>query len=515
MTVLSSQMNLGVESLADACQRQASLGDRAAFVWREQSISYAQFNDRADQLAASLSARGVSQNDRVAIISKDSIDTYAIFFACAKLGAVLVPINWRLAPVELSAILIDCGAVLVLISQEFMDRLQAIAPAIAVRLESIIENLTEQPSIHEARQGLEDPVVQIYTSGTTGQAKGVVLANRTFIQLLREMHAAGDPWMKLKGDDVLLLSLPQFHIGGLWWAIQGFLAGATGIMLESFVGWQALELIQKHRITKVPLVPAMLQFVLSEPDIESADLTSVKAVLYGGSPIAPELLERAMDRFGCEFFQIYGLTETGNMAVCLRPQDHELAARRRTTGRALPGIQISIIDVQGERLPNYEIGEICLKSPSVMLEYFNKPDETNAVMHDGWIRTGDAGYLDDDGYLSVCDRIKDMIIYAGEKIFPAEVESALMEHEAIVDAAVIGVPDPRGGELVKAILVCQSGSDAPKTRALLTFLRTRLADFKLPKSFEFVDALPRNPSGKLLKHVLRAPYWANLDRKIN
>lgn len=515
MAVLSSQSNLGFESLADACRRQASLGDRPAFVWRDQTISFREFDVRTDKLAATLAARGVRQNDRVALISKDSIDTYAIFFACAKLGAVLVPINWRLASIELSAILSDCRPGLILISQEFVDRFQTVAPISVVCLESIGAAQSDETLINGVRQSLEDPVVQIYTSGTTGQPKGVVLANRTFIQLLREMHTGGDSWMNLNVDDVLLLSLPQFHIGGLWWAIQGFLAGATGIMLESFVGWQALELIQKHRITKVPLVPAMLQFVLSEPDINTADLSSVKAVLYGGSPIAPELLERAMIRFGCDFFQIYGLTETGNMAVCLRPQDHELASRRRTAGRALPSVQISILDTVGNRLPNYEIGEIYLKSPSVMLEYFNRPEETKEVLCDGWIRTGDAGYLDDDGYLCVCDRIKDMIIYAGEKIFPAEVESALLEHESIVDAAVIGVPDLRGGELVKAILVCSSGATTPKTRELLTFLRTRLADFKLPKSFEFVDSLPRNPSGKLLKHVLRAPYWANLDRKVN
>ena len=347
MAVLSSQRNLDVDSLADACRKQASLGNRPAFVWRDQTISYAQFNDRADQLATNLAAQGVGRNDRVALVSKDCIETYALFFACAKVGAVFVPINWRLAPVELGAILADCRAKLVLLSQEFLDRFQANAPANAVPLESMTATEAKEPLNDWAKQGPEDPVVQIYTSGTTGQPKGVVLANRTFIQLLREMRAVGDPWMNLNVEDVLLLSLPQFHIGGLWWAIQGFLAGATGVMLESFVGWQALELIQKHRITKVPLVPAMLQFVLSEPDIESADLSSVKAVLYGGSPIAPELLERAMDRFGCEFFQIYGLTETGNMAVCLRPEDHEIAARRRTTGRALPGVQISIVDSAG------------------------------------------------------------------------------------------------------------------------------------------------------------------------
>lgn len=515
MSALTSQHSVAFESLAEACRERALLGDRTAFVWRDQTISYSQFDDRVDRLAGALSTLGVAQADRVALYSKDSIDTYVIFFACAKLGAVPVPINWRLAPAELSAILVDAQPALMICGQEFLDRCRAVAAINVISVESLAAAQNALPCMAHSPKGLEDPVVQIYTSGTTGKPKGVVLANRTFIQLLRDMRAGGDVWMDLHVDDVLLLSLPQFHIGGLWWAVQGFLAGATGIMLESFIGWQALELIQKHRITKVPLVPAMIQFVLAEPDIDTVDLSSVKAVLYGGSPIAPELLERAMSRFRCDFFQIYGLTETGNMAVCLLPQDHELASRRHTTGRALPGVQISIVDAVGHRLPNYEIGEICLKSPSVMLGYFNKPDETKQVLNDGWIRTGDAGYLDDDGYLSVCDRIKDMIIYAGEKIFPAEVESVLLQHEAIGDAAVIGVPDPRGGELVKAIVVCKPDAVPPKSKELLTFLRTRLADFKLPKSFDFAKSLPRNPSGKVLKHVLRAPYWNNQERQVN
>ena len=208
-------------------------------------------------------------------------------------------------------------------------------------------------------------MVQIYTSGTTGRPKGVVLAHRTFFRLLRGMREIGDHWMGLSEQDVLLLSLPQFHIGGLWWCIQGFLAGTTGILLEVFHPLEALSLIEQHRITKVPMVPAMIQFTLAEPAIEKVDLTSVTGFLYGASPIIPSLLQRAMERFRCDFFQIYGLTETGNMAVCLRPSDHSIPfqPRMRAVGRPLPGVEAKVIDQQGNKLKAGETGQICLKLP--------------------------------------------------------------------------------------------------------------------------------------------------------
>jgi acyl-CoA synthetase (AMP-forming)/AMP-acid ligase II len=329
------------------------------------------------------------------------------------------------------------------------------------------------------------------------------------------MRAEGDTWMDLRDDDRLLLSLPQFHIGGLWWAVQGFLAGASGILIESFQPTRVLELIERWRITKVPLVPAMIQFVLAEPASSSTDLSSVKGLLYGGSPISPVLLERAMDLFRCDFFQIYGLTETGNMAVCLRPSDHVRGSRRLVSaGRPLPGVEAKVVGPDGGRLAVGEQGEICLKTPSRMLGYWNQDEATRSTLADGWIHTGDAGYLDEDGYIFLTDRIKDLIIYAGENVSPAEVEAALRLHPAVEEAAVVGAPDERWGEVIKAFVVLRPGGTV-KSKDLARFARGHLADFKVPRSFEFVDSLPRNPSGKLLRRELRNPLWQGRQRLVN
>lgn len=541
-------------SLSLACSRQAKVvGSRIAFRNNNDVTTFSEFESFVSLVASFLAKQGALQGDRVALLAKDSIAAYALFFACVRIGAVFVPLNWRFSRNELGAILTDSGAKYLFVQDDFADKVDEHATILQrCRIENVQPHLLAEhcpaPNDgHSIVQQNETPVVQIYTSGTTGRPKGVVLANRTFFDLLSGMEAIGDPWMGLLPNDTLLLSLPIFHIGGLWWAVQGFLAGACGVQMESFVGWKAIELIERHRITKVAMVPAMIQFTLSEPSIETANLSSVTGFLYGGSPISQELLRRVRKYIPCDFFQIYGLTETGNMAVCLRPTDHSDERLWAAAGKPLPGVEVKIVPNQTSPVQNTSqlgpealadlgkdigesasvsgsksrtaltpsVGEIWLKSPSVMLGYWNNEEATQEVLDQGWIRTGDAGYVDEKGYLFVCDRIKDMIIYAGENIFPSEIESVLREHDAIADAAVIGVPDPISGELAKAFLVLKPNSSKPKTKDLFGFLRNRIADFKIPKSFEIVDSLPRNPSGKILKHVLRKPYWENYSRKVN
>ncbi|MGY0034799.1 AMP-binding protein [Pedobacter sp. NJ-S-72] len=278
-----------------------------------------------------------------------------------------------------------------------------------------------------------------------------------------------------------------------------------------------MQLIEKkHKITKIELVPAMLGFCLSEPACQATDFSSVKAILYGGSPISDVLMRKAAGKFQCDFFQIYGMTETGNMAVCLRPEDHDSngAKRINAAGRPLPGVEIKVADTLGRQLKAGEIGEIYIKSPSVMLAYWKNKEETERTLVDGWVRTGDGGYQDQDGYLYICDRIKDMIICAGENIFPAEIEAILCEHEGVAEAAVIGIPDDLLGESVKAFVVLKPAV-ALKSRELISFVRARLANFKGPSSVSFIEELPRNPSGKVLKRVLREPYWTGRKRAVN
>ncbi|WP_165223856.1 long-chain-fatty-acid--CoA ligase [Aquisphaera insulae] len=514
-------------TLSLACTTLAtSLGDRTAFRFEEESVGFAELDRRADRIAAALRDAGIGPGDRVAILAKDSLASYEVLFGAARARAVLVPINWRLSPKEAAYIVADSGSKFLFTSVESISRLRECGGLpCEPRVISLdgpaggdsYESWRDRPRAPVAVDGHdeEDPVVQVYTSGTTGHPKGVVLPNRTFFHLLRGMRAEGDVWMDLGAGDRLLLSLPQFHIGGLWWAVQGYLAGATGIVIESFQPTVVIELIQRWRITKVPLVPAMIQFVLAEPASISADFSSVTGLLYGGSPISPALLERAMDLFRCDFFQIYGLTETGNMAVCLRPKDHARGGGRLlSAGRPLPGVEAKVIGPDGRRLSPGMTGEICLKSPSRMIGYWNDAEATRATLVNGWIHTGDAGYLDEEGYLFVTDRIKDLIIYAGENVSPAEVEAALRLHPAVQEAAVVGAPDDRWGEIIRAFVVLRPG-ESVKAKDLSRFARGHLADFKVPRSFEFVDSLPRNPSGKLLRRELRSALWQGRGRLVN
>ena len=308
----------------------------------------------------------------------------------------------------------------------------------------------------------------------------------------------------------------MFHIGGFWWAITGLNAGAKNVVQDAFVAHQALALIERQGVTKACLVPAMLGMMLAEPACRGPDLSTLTHMIYGGSPIPTPLLTESMRVFGCEFGQIYGLTETGNTAVFLRPEDHhDLESERlRAAGRPYPGVRAKVIDESGTELAAREIGEICLHSPANMVGYWNRPDATAESLRDGWLHTGDAGYLDEDGYVFVCDRVKDMIIYAGENIYPAEVESVLAGHPAVAECAVIGVPSERWGEEVKAIVVLKPGQSA-KAHEILAHARGDIASFKVPKSVDFVDELPRTPSGKIKKAELRKPYWSDRERQVN
>lgn len=507
-----------------------NIPDKQAFIIEEKCISFQEIDSHSNQVARALQILGNTEKSKIAYLGKDTIQGYELLFGCAKAKMIFVGINWRLTPSEIQFIIEDAQIHTVIVTKDFLATAQKVLESTDC-LQHIICVQKSETSLYfndwrntQSSQPLaindyhkDDVVLQMYTSGTTGHPKGVQLANYSFFELLQNMATQGDSWMDLNENDTLLLSLPIFHIGGLWWAVQGFLAGAKGILLPSFVGWQALETIEQHKITKVAMVPAMIQMILSEPNCKTTDLSSIKAVLYGGSPIAPALMKVAMQTFDASFYQIYGMTETGNMAVCLRPEDHTEPwnIRMKAAGRPLPGVKIKVINnITQTELPSGEIGEICIKSPSNMIGYWNRPEATNKTLIDGWIHTGDAGYIDEEGYIYVCDRIKDMIISSGENIYPAEIEAALSEHEEIKEVAIIGIPDDHWGEIVKAYIVLQQGA-VPKKRKFITFLRDHIADYKIPKQIEFVTSLPRNPSGKILKRELRKPYWQGLEKQVN
>ncbi len=523
-------MDVEIEHLADLSRVQAAVRpDRTALVFGERRTSYAELDRATNRLAQALLAEGLEPGARVAWMAKDSDRTFEFALACAKARVVLVGINWRLSASEIAFLLEDSGARVLCVGAEFADRIATLTPqlarlrrvvvvdgahAIGPRIEAWSAAASERdPALPVSP---EDVVVQMYTSGTTGRPKGVQLAHRSFFAVRAALRSAGDPWIGWSAEDVSLLNIPGFHIGGLWWAMTGLGVGACNVVMDAFVGWKLLELIETQRVTKVCMVPAMMQVALLEPRAAQTDFSSLGHVVYGGSPIPRSLLERAMSTFGCDFAQIYGLTETGNTAVCLRPADHKERAQDllRAAGRPYPGVSLRCIDAAGRELPTGAVGEICIRSPANKVGYWNQPEATAKTLVDGWIHTGDAGFLDEYGYLTIQDRVKDMIIYAGENIYPAEIESVLCAHPAVLEAAVIGVPDERWGEMVRAIVVKRPGHEVTP-RELLAFARRDLAEFKLPKTFEFVEQLPRTPSGKIKKAELREPFWRGRERNVN
>jgi acyl-CoA synthetase (AMP-forming)/AMP-acid ligase II len=310
--------------------------------------------------------------------------------------------------------------------------------------------------------------------------------------------------------------MPQFHIAGSVLGLLGLNRGARTVILRETAPAEILRLIPSERVTVTFLVPALLLFMLQTPGCQEVDFSSLRRIVYGASPIAVDVLRAALTTFTCDFCHLYGLTETTGVVTCLPPEEHALtdSPRLRSCGKPLSNAEIRVVDPDDVELRPGYVGEIVVRSPQNMHGYWNRPEATAATIRDDWLHTGDAGYVDADGYLYIHDRVKDMIISGGENVYPAEVENVLFGHPAVADAAVIGVPDPRWGEAVKAVVVLQATSPATEAE-LIAYCRERIAHYKAPKSVDFVASLPRNPSGKVLKRVLRAPYWAGHERQVN
>ncbi|MEU0270556.1 fatty acid--CoA ligase [Streptomyces sp. NPDC006307] len=503
--------------------------ERVALICEGREVTYERLHRESNRSARALLDAGAGPGSRVAYLGKESEDYYEVFFACAKTGAVLVPINWRLTAPEVEHILRDSGAGLLFVEREYADAADRISGELPARPTLVALDGPEergagfrawkagQPEddldTHTATP--DDPIAQIYTSGTTGLPKGVVLAHRSFFAIRDLLAEHGLDWIDWRPDDVSLISIPGFHVAGIWWAMQAFNAGVTSVAMRMFAAHDAVRLIREHGVTTTCAVPAMLQMMLSEAGVGPADFASLRKVTYGGSPISETLMLQCVEVFRCEVGQLYGLTESGNTALCLPPADHVPGSTRlRSAGRPYPGVEVMIAGEGGAALGPGEIGEICLRTPAVMVGYWGMKEATDETLADGWLHTGDAGYVDEDGYVYVCDRIKDTVIVAGENVYPAEVENALCTHPAVAEAAVIGVPDERWGEAVRAFVVLRPGR-AAKPRELKLHLQGLIADYKSPSGYEFIDHVPRNPSGKILRRELRERFWAGHDRQVN
>ena len=482
--------------------RARNTPSRVAIDFADEQITYAALARRSRRMAVALAARGVAHGDRIATLTSNSPDHVALLFACARLGAALQPLNWRLAAAEVRYQLEDAEPVLLVVSDEH-GQLAADAGGKIPRSGFFQLDADGTPPTTEVSD--EDPLLLSYTSGTTGKPKGAVLthANCFWANLCFDRTSA------ILDDDVVLQVLPQFHSGG--WNVQPLLAwwkGATVVLEPGFDPARTPRLIEQKRVTTMMGVPATYLFMSEQPEFVTADLSSLRLAVVGGAPM-PESLLRTWRERGVGIVQGYGLTEAAPNVLCLPPED---ATRKLGfAGKPYPHVDVALRDPEtGALLDGPGRGELVVKGPNVFAGYWRNPEATAAAFADGWLLTGDLAERDEEGYYRIAGRSKDLVISGGENIYPAEIEDVLHAHPAVSEAAVVGIPDERWGEVCLAFVVLRSGAVAAtaEEEELLDWCRGRLARFKVPKGVRFVDALPRSAMNKVLKDELRASVTA-------
>lgn len=494
-------MSGGAPPVPDLLQRGVrQTPARVAVTQGARAFTYAALHARAAGTVAALRAAGVGPGDRVALLAANRIEFTELQVACQRAGAILTPLNYRLAAAELAAIAADCEPALLVVDADHA------ATDLDVPLRWTLGPEHEARLQHAAadadlRLGVLDPGAPgqlMYTSGTTGRPKGTLVSSGALHARVVAIAMA----LQIQPGDVFLLALPLFHIAHSL-CFAHLLLGAATVTTAVFepAGW--LQAVEDHAVTGAMLAPAMIAMLLEPRAAHPGDLGSLRWMLYGASPISPPALTAAMDAFGCAFMQMYGMTEAG-AATFLRADEHDPAGRPellRAAGHALMGYELEVARSDGSRCPPGETGEILVRSPGNLSGYWRNAEATADALRGGWLHTGDAGHLDEEGRLYVTDRIKDMVITGGENVYCREVEDALAAHPGVRDVAVIGLPDARWGQRVHAIVVPHAALDEA---ALDAHCRERLAGYKRPRSYEAVQALPRNAAGKVLKHVLRA-----------
>jgi len=491
----------------------AERGEKIALRDASAALSYGALERRARQIAQALRSSRIEPGDRVCYLGKNTLAYFELLLGAAKADVVTVPINWRLAPPEVAYVVGNARPRMMLAEESFAATARVAAadvPLLVTGGSSDTFGAWRDRQSDADLPAVEDwdrPLLQLYTSGTTGRPKGAVLTHRSLLAL--RAHEAPNPnWFRWSMDDVSLIAMPVAHVSGTGWAIWTLQYGATGIVAREFDAHAVFDQLLEHRINKIMLVPTAMQIAARHPSARTADFSFLRYLYYGGAPLPPSLLAECIEVFRCGFVQMYGMTETSGTIVALAPEDHDPArsGRLRSVGRPLADVELKIVDSQGASLPIGATGEIATRSPANMACYFEMPAATTETIDaDGWLRTGDAGYLDADGYLYLQDRVKDLIISGGENIYPAEVENAIYGHPAVAEVAVIGVPDTKWGEVVKAIVVPVTGA-ARNDSEIISWAAERIARYKLPKSIEWVGALPRNHTGKVLRRVLRDTY---------
>lgn len=504
--------------------------DHVAYRFEGRDTTFAGVRDTMEALARALVAAGLGKGQRIAWVGKNSDQYFILLFAAGRVGATVVPVGWRLAEAEMRYIIDDAEAGAIVATPDYLDMAKRLATDIdKVDTVWVSEGDADVPNLQAVAEAAKDDaspptatstdaLVQLYTSGTTGHPKGVVLTHGNFLDLARDPDIQTPDWDHWTPEESGLLPMPVGHIAGTGYGLIPFNSGSACTITAEFDPGEILDLIDAHKVTRFFLVPAALQFLIGHPKAKDTDTSKVSQVGYGASPIPLDLLRACMKAFpNAGFVQSYGMTETTGAVVVLEPEDHDPEGneRMRSAGRALPGCEAMVVDEEFNEVPLGEVGEIVIRSPKNMAHYWKLPDKTaETVNQDGWLRTGDAGYMDADGYVFIHDRMKDMIISGGENVYPAEVENAIYSHPKVADVAVIGVPDEKWGEAVKAVIVRKPGEELAEDE-LIGWTREKIAAYKCPKSVDFIDMLPRNASGKILRKDLRTPYWEGKERQVN
>jgi long-chain acyl-CoA synthetase len=501
-------------------------GDRTAFVFEGTSYTFGEVNRRINSLLNALSDLGVQKGDRVGILAYNCPQCFEAF-GLAKAGLVCVPLNYRSVGRELAYLINNSEINTLILGRDFVDVVNSILPHLdgvsdlicldeqvegMVNYEQLIEDYPPDEPTEEVTP--DDPAALYYTSGTTGFPKGAIHTHRSLLAEI-EVHRES-----FSTEDVVLCVMPFFHVGGsAAHLFPAFTYGATCVILRAFDETAVLEAIDKSKITYVGLVPAMIIRLLEHPDLDKYDLSSLSTIMYVGAPMPLDALERGLKRFGPVFSQLFGQTESLNVAV-LRKEDHKLEGsgkevrRLKSAGKPLGEGEMRIVDAQGRDLPVGEAGEILACSDRMMAGYWRMPEATAKTISDGWLHTGDVGKRDEDGYIYLVDRKKDMIISGGENIYSREVEEVLYTHPSILEAAVVGVPDEKWGESVKAVVVLKEGAEASEEE-IIDFCKEHLASYKKPRSVDFRDNLPKTGSGKIKKGEIREDYWKGEERRVH
>ncbi|HKJ33167.1 MAG TPA: long-chain-fatty-acid--CoA ligase [Balneolales bacterium] len=501
---------------------------KTAVIEADVTINFSHLNQRINRLANAIIGLGIEKGDRIAVLSHNCHQYVEFYFAAAKAGTPIVPLNYRSNDKEISYILNDSEAKMLIFNaaydslvEQIKDKTENLKHLISfngiIKGASDYEEVLSKASDIEPKVSLDEDDIAVlgYTGGTTGLPKGVMTTHKNIIA-----SCYNTALERLISPETIFLNVPpMFHAGDANSMFAYSFVGATNVILDSFSPEGVLQNIEKHKVTSVLLVPSMVLFILQYPDVRKFDTKTLNTIYYGTAPMPLKPLRQAMDIFGCGFSQTYGTTETFVPISILKPKDHildgdeNMIKRMKSAGREVVGVQVKIVDKNNIELGINQIGEIIVKGDNVMKGYWKKPQLTQKVIKAGWYYTGDMGMIDDLGYIYIVDRKKDMIISGGENIYPKEVENVLYGHPAVVEASVIGVPDDIWGEVVKAFIIKKPNTDINENE-LIEYCAKHLARYKKPKSIDFVEQFPRSTAGKILKRELKKPFWTNKERKV-